>query len=75
MNFSNDYVQSIIEMNQNLRSQLELLYKLLRTKLKMEDNTKLENILNEFEILKSSLSFSMLNHSNLVSIRFSLKKI
>ncbi len=75
MNFSNDYVESIIEMNQNLRSQLEILYKLLRTKLKIEDNTKLENILNELEILKSSLSFSMLNHSNLVSILFSLKKI
>lgn len=61
------YVINLQQINQNLRDQLELLYKLLRTKLKMEGNSRLENILNELEILKASLSFSMQKQAGIVS--------
>ena len=70
MNLENDYVDNIIEINKNLRNQLELLYKLLRTKLKLDnlnENTKLENIINELEILKTSFSFNMQKQSNIIS--------
>ena len=46
------------------------MYKLLRTKLKMEglpENSKLENLLNELEILKTSLGFNLQKQSSLVS--------
>jgi uncharacterized membrane protein len=62
------YIENIQEINKNLREHLEMVYKLLRTKLKIESNSRLENILNEMEILKTSLSFSMQKQSNIVSM-------
>jgi hypothetical protein len=70
MNLEKEYIVTILEINSNLRNQLELMYKLLRTKLKMEglsENSRLENILNELEILKTSLSFNLQKQSSLVS--------
>jgi hypothetical protein len=70
MNIEKDYIENILDINCNLRNQLELMYKLIRTKLKLEinsENSRLENILNELEILKTSLSFNLQNQSNIVS--------
>ncbi len=70
MNIEKDYIENILHINCNLRNQLEQMYKLIRTKLKMEinsENSRLENILNELEILKTSLSFNLEKQSNIVS--------
>jgi len=70
MSLENDYIENLITINSNLRNQLELLYKLLRSKIKIEyfcENSRLENILSELEIIKTSLSFNMQKQSSLVS--------
>lgn len=69
MNFKDEYIESILEINKNLRNQIENLYRLLRIKIKMEleENSRLENILNELEILKTSFSFNIQKNSNIVS--------
>lgn len=74
MNNCNEYVESLIEINKNLRSQLELLYKLLRTKLKFEENRKIEKFLDELEILKTTMSFNIQKNSNIVSKYFLKRK-
>jgi hypothetical protein len=67
-----NYIDNLQEINKNLRDQLELLYKLIKIKIKVElanmnQSYKLENIINELEILKTSLSFSMQNQNGIVS--------
>ncbi len=61
------YIQNLVEINKNLRSQLENLYKLLKVKLKFEQSERLEKLLDELEIMKTSLSFSMQKQTNIVS--------
>ncbi len=61
------YENNLQVINKNLRDQLEYLYKLLKIKLKIEGNQRLENILDELEILKTSLSFSMQKQANIFS--------
>ena len=95
VNFDKEYIENLIEINSNLRNQLEQMYKLIRTKIKIEYNSnfidnnsisnsafnktqnfnnnyyecnRLENILNELEILKTSLSFSLQKQSSITSI-------
>jgi len=70
MNFEDNYIENLIQINKNLRDQLDYTYKLLRTKLKIDENSRLENILNELEILKTSLSFSMQKQSYIISKMF-----
>jgi hypothetical protein len=63
----NQYISNLIEINKNLRDQIEVLHKLLKMKLKMECNTRLESYIDEMEILKTSLSFSLQKQSNVFS--------
>ena len=70
MSLENEYIESLILINSSLRNQLEILYKLLRTKIKIEyfeENSRLENLISELEIIKSSLSFNMQKQSGIVS--------
>lgn len=69
-NYENEYISNLQRINSNLRNQLDYMFKLLKIKIKMEENSsisRLENILNELEILKTSLSFSMQKQANIVS--------
>ena len=63
------YVENLMNINKNLRDQLELLYKLIKTKIKVDcvSHNKLENIISQLEILKTSLSFNMQNQTTIIS--------
>ena len=61
------YTKNLLEINVNLRSQLENLYKLLKIKLKFENCERLDKLLDELEILKSGLSLSMQKQTVIVS--------
>lgn len=64
------YIQNLQEINKNLRSQLDHIFKLIKMKLKFDCNERLDSILDELEILKTSLSFAMQKQSNIVSNQF-----
>ena len=56
------YIDTLIAINKNLRDQLEITYKLLKLKIKTEPSEKinrLDILINELEILKTSLTFSL----------------
>ena len=69
--YGSKYIQSILVINKTLRDEIETLYKLLRQKLKLECSpnsisssnnnniTKLNNLINEFEIILSNLGIQM----------------
>ena len=61
------YVRNLQEINKNLRSQLDYMYKLIKIKLKLDKNERLEIILSELESLKMSLDITMHKHENIVS--------
>jgi hypothetical protein len=65
MTEESEYVTNLISINKNLRDQIEKLHKVLKMKLKIENNTRLDSYLNELEILRSSLSFTLQKHNNL----------
>jgi hypothetical protein len=65
-----NYIENLLSINKNLRGQIEFLHKLLKMKLKTEmisDGTRLEKILNELEIIRSSLTFSLQKQTEIVS--------
>ena len=77
-NYESKYIQSLLQINKSLRNELEVTYKLLRQKLKLESpsslssyNTnnisKLNNLMNEFEIILSNLGIQMESHNELIS--------
>ena len=80
-NYESKYIESLLEINKSLRNEVETIYKLLRQKLKLEfsltsisdsDNnknhlTKLNNLINEFEIILSNLGIQMESHNELIS--------
>jgi len=64
-----NYIENLLSINKNLRDQLEITYKLLKHKTKDEKSEKmnrLDNFLNEIEILKTSLTFSLQKHSEII---------
>ena len=64
-----NYIENLISINKNLRDQLEMTYKLLKLKTKEEKSEKmnrLENLVNEMEILKTSLTFSLQKHTEII---------
>ena len=85
-NYENKYIYNILQINKSLRNEIEVVYKLLRKKLKMENcsslnktiekekqdqsNTnniiKLNNLINEFEIILSNLGIQMESHNELI---------
>ena len=77
-NYESKYIQTLLQINKSLRNELEVTYKLLRQKLKLESpsslssyNTnnisKLNNLMNEFEIILSNLGIQMESHNELIS--------
>ena len=80
-NYELNYIQSLIEINKSLRNEVETIYKLLRQKLKMEfpsncsisssnsnnNLSKLNNLINEFEIILSNLGIQMESHNQIIS--------
>ena len=80
-NYESKYIESLLEINKSLRNEVETIYKLLRQKLKLEfssaslsdsDNNKshlakLNNLINEFEIILSNLGIQMESHNELIS--------
>ena len=81
-NYESKYIKSLLDINKSLRNEVETLYKLLRQKLKLEscpsiskssDNkennhlNKLNNLINEFEIILSNLGIQMESHNELIS--------
>ena len=75
--YESKYIQSILEINKSLRNEVETIYKLLRQKLKSPPNSlssnnsnnlsKLNNLINEFEIFLSNLGIQMESHNELIS--------
>ena len=87
-NHENNYIYNILQINKSLRNEIEIIYKLLRKKLKLENccnlnNTpeiekekeepnnnkniiKLNNLINEFEIILSNLGIQMESHNELI---------
>lgn len=64
-----NYVENLISINKNLRDQLEITYKLLKLKIneeKSEKMNRLDNFLNEMEILKTSLTFTLQKHTEII---------
>ena len=61
------YLRNLQEINKNLRSQLDYMYKLIRMKLKLDSSERLKKIVRELESLKMSLDFTMQKHENIVS--------
>ena len=81
-NYESKYIKSLLEINKSLRNEVETIYKLLRQKLKLEFPTnsisssnnsnnnpiiKLNNLINEFEIILSNLGIQMESHNELIS--------
>ena len=78
-NYESKYIYSLLEINKSLRNEVETIYKLLRQKLKLESPansisasnnnnlTKLNNLINEFEIILSNLGIQMESHNELIS--------
>ena len=75
-NYESKYIQSLLQINKSLRNELEVTYKLLRQKLKLESSlsdsnnnnlNKLNNLINEFEIILSNLGIQMESHNELIS--------
>jgi hypothetical protein len=73
MSIEDDYTSNLLKINKNLRDQLENCFKLLKLKTKENNNiafNKLENLINELEILKTSLTFSLQKQTEIIrSIR------
>ena len=87
-NYESKYIYNILQINKSLRDEIEVIYKLLRKKLKMEipsnlDNKiekenegqinniyliKLNNLINEFEIILSNLGIQMESHNELIIV-------
>ena len=87
-NYESKYIYNILQINKSLRDEIEVIYKLLRQKLKMEipsnlDNKiekenegqinniyliKLNNLINEFEIILSNLGIQMESHNELIIV-------
>ena len=85
-NYENTYINNILQINKSLRNEIEIVYKLLRQKLKIECSTnlnstieqekeeelnnkhqlKLNNLINEFEIILSNLGIQMESHNELI---------
>jgi hypothetical protein len=77
--YESKYIYSLLEINKSLRNEVETIYKLLRQKLKLESTpssisssnnnnlTKLNNLINEFEIILSNLGIQMESHNELIS--------
>jgi len=64
-----NYIEVLISINKNLRDQLEITYKLLKLKVREENSSamsRLDNLLNEMEILKTSLTFSLQKHTEII---------
>ena len=77
-NYESKYIQTLLQINKSLRNELEVIYKLLRQKLKLESTSslstynsnnisKLNNLMNEFEIILSNLGIQMESHNELIS--------
>lgn len=63
------YAENLIFINKNLRDQLEISYKLLKLKCREEENERmfrLDNLINELEILKTSLTFSLQKQTEII---------
>ena len=87
-NYESKYIYNILQINKSLRNEIEVIYKLLRQKLKMETSSnlnstietkneeqinnkyliKLNNLINEFEIILSNLGIQMESHNELIII-------
>ena len=78
-NYESKYIKSLLDINKSLRNEVETIYKLLRQKLKLENSlsdnnnndnnhlNKLNNLINEFEIILSNLGIQMESHNELIS--------
>ena len=86
-NYEGKYIYNILQINKSLRNEIELIYKLLRQKLKLEVSSnlvnsmekekdeqlnnkhliKLNNLINEFEIILSNLGIQMESHNELIN--------
>ncbi len=64
-----NFNENLIYINKNLRDQLEITFRLLKLRIKEGKNetfNKLDNLLNEMEILKTSLTFSLQKHTEIL---------
>ena len=74
INFEKEYILNITTINKNLREQIELLYKLMRKKLLIDninnfnENNKLSDYISQLEIMISNLSIQMKNQEDLINI-------
>ena len=74
INFEKEYILNITTINKNLREQIELLYKLMRKKLLIDninnfnENNKLSDYILQLEIMISNLSIQMKNQEDLINI-------
>ena len=83
-NYEDKYIYNLLQINKSLRNEIEVVYKLLRQKLKLESSSnlnsendnkdqlnnkhliKLNNLINEFEIILSNLGIQLESHNELI---------
>lgn len=70
--YENDYISNLLKINKSLRDQIEILYSLLRKKIKIDGGGQISNridaLISELEIVHSNLSIEMKEQDNLIEV-------
>lgn len=70
--YENDYISNLLKINKSLRDQVEILYSLLRKKIKIDGegqtSNRIDALISELEIVHSNLSIEMKEQNNLIEV-------
>lgn len=70
--YENDYISNLLKINKSLRDQIEILYSLLRKKIKIDGggqtSNRIDALISELEIVHSNLSIEMKEQDNLIQV-------